>query len=101
MISRTEQQMRTVYTNLVFNTLSAPVLTITGRRMAFYTFLLRLYNCLLKYISLTILLGKVRKFLKEVLKIPEEMQRRISPHLSPKSSLAINQITQGHFCLCL
>ena len=36
---------------------------------AFYTFLSSLYNCLLKFISLTILLGKVRKFLAKVLKI--------------------------------
>ena len=35
----------------------------------FYTFLSSLYNCLLKFISLIILLGEVRKFLGEVLKI--------------------------------
>ena len=38
---------------------------------AFYTFLLSLYNCLLKFISLIILLGEVQKFLGEVLKICE------------------------------
>ena len=42
--------------------------------MAFYTFLLSLYNCLLKFISLTILLGEVRMFLGEVLKILGEVQ---------------------------
>ena len=36
---------------------------------AFYTFLLSLYNCILKFISLIILLGEVRKFLAKVLKI--------------------------------
>ena len=32
---------------------------------AFYTFLSSLINCLLKFISLMILLGEVRKFLEE------------------------------------
>ena len=41
---------------------------------AFYTFLSSLYNCLLKLISLIILLGEVRKVLGEVLKISEEVQ---------------------------
>ena len=36
---------------------------------AFYTFLSSLYSCLLKFILLTILLGEVRKFLGEALKI--------------------------------
>ena len=35
----------------------------------FYTFLSSLYNCLLKFISLILLSGEVRKFLGEALKI--------------------------------
>ena len=41
---------------------------------AFYTFLSSLYNFLLKFISLIILLGQVRTFLGEVLKISREVQ---------------------------
>ena len=52
---------------------------------AFYTFLSSLYNCLLKFISLKILLGEVQNFLREVLKISGEV--RTSPHLFPKSGL--------------
>ena len=52
---------------------------------AFYTFLSGLYNCLLKFISLKILLGEVQNFLREVLKISGEV--RTSPHLSPKFGL--------------
>ena len=44
----------------------------------FYTFLSSLYDCLLRLISLIILLGEVQKFLGEVLKvIPGEV--RTSP----------------------
>ena len=41
---------------------------------AFYTFLSSLYNCLLKFIWLIIVLGEVRKILEEALKISGEMQ---------------------------
>ena len=51
---------------------------------AFCTFLSSLYNCLLKCISL-ILLGEVRRFLEEVLKISGEVQSRPrgGAHLPP------------------
>ena len=85
MISRTEQQMCTVYTNLVFTqTLRSRAYNhYAPKIMAFYTFLFNLYNCLLKFISLTILL-------EEVLKISEEVQShpRGGAHLPPKSGLA-------------
>ena len=60
---------------------------------AFYAFLSSLYNCLLKFISLIILLGEVRRFLGEVLKISGELQSSPRggahlPHL-PQSDLAI------------
>ena len=41
---------------------------------AFYAFLSSLYNRLLKFILLIILLGEVQKFLGEVLKISGEVQ---------------------------
>ena len=70
MISRTEQQMRTVYTNLVFTqTLRSHAYNHYALKiMTYYIFLSSLYNCLLRFISLTILFGEVRKFLGEVLK---------------------------------
>ena len=46
---------------------------------AFYTFLLSLYNCLLKFILLVILLGEVRKFLGEMMKISGEVQNHSRP----------------------
>ena len=54
---------------------------------AFYTFLSSLYNCVLKFILLIILLGEVQKFLGKVLKISGEVQshpRGALPHTSPK-----------------
>ena len=57
---------------------------------AFYTFLSSLYNCLLKFISLIILLGEVRKFLAKVMKISGGVQSHHpgGAHLPPKSGLA-------------
>ena len=49
---------------------------------ASYTFLSSLYNCLLKFISLIILLGEVRKFLEEVLKISGEVRAVQTPVIS-------------------
>ena len=65
---------------------------------AFYTFLSSLYNCLLKFTSLIILLGEVRTFLGEVLKISGEVQsypkggRVIPAHLPRKSGLDLHQV---------
>ena len=91
MFSRTEQQMRTVYTDLVFTqTLrSRSYNRYAPKIMEFYTFLSSLYNCLLKFTSLTILSGEVRKFLGEVLKISGEVRShpcappRTSPNIRP------------------
>ena len=57
----------------------------------FYTFLSSLYNCLLKFILFTILLGEVRKFLWEVLKISGEVQnhRRGDVHLPAPPRYAV------------
>ena len=48
---------------------------------AFYTFLSSLYNCLcfVQFILLVILLGEVRKFLGEMLKISGEVQSHSRP----------------------
>ena len=59
---------------------------------AFYTFLLSLYNCLLKLISL-ILLGEVRTFFGEVLKISGEASQAHLPAPLPK--------IRPWFCRCL
>ena len=60
----------------------------------FYTFLSSLYNCLLKFILLIILLGEVQKLLGEVLKISGEVQSHSRGgvhlpivHTTPKSGL--------------
>ena len=60
--------------------------------IVFYTFLSSLYNCLLKFILLIVLLGEVQKLLGEVLKISGEVQshpmgRCAPPRTYPKSGL--------------
>ena len=52
----------------------------------FYTFLSSLYNCLLKFILFTVLLGEVRKFLWEVLKISGEVQSHRRGCAPPRTS---------------
>ena len=58
---------------------------------AFYTFLSSLYNCLLKFILLIILLGEMRKFIGEVLKISGEVQSHLrgGAHLPSKPGLVL------------
>ena len=56
---------------------------------AFYTFLSSLYNCLLKFIPLIILLGEVLKILGEVQSYP-----RVDAHLPPKSGLVWAALTK-------
>ena len=65
---------------------------------AFYTFLPSLNNYLLKFISLIVILGEVRKFLGEVLKISGEVQShpRGGAHLLPKPGLGISTLLQSH-----
>ena len=64
---------------------------------AFYTFLSNLYNCLLKFISLIILLGEMLKISGEVRCHPQAGAHL--PHLPPNSGLAFKvvNIHNSHF----